>query len=260
MKAAVRRLARIQRPFSTINESEVEKFSKIKDWWNPQGSQKGLHAFNELRLGFVKKHIYGYGSPHSSKFHYMTNIKTLDVGCGPGIFTESIARLGATVVGLDANPFCVQVAEEHKKKVNLTGDLDGLSYVASTLEEYNKKGLKYDVVSSFEVIEHISDKEAILKGYADALEEGGLLFISTMEKNEISKLVTITLAENLMRLVEPGTHDHSKYINFMDLKAQAAPHGLEAIGYNTVFYNPLLNEWFYTNLINTNYICCFRKV
>ena len=184
----------------------------------------------------------------------------LDVGCGPGIFSESIARLGAEVVGLDANPFCIKVAEEHKKKVNITGDLDTLSYVSSTLKEYNKKGVKYDVVSSFEVIEHISDKDAILKEYSEALEPGGLLFLSTMEKSELSKFVTITLAEDLLGLVERGTHDHSKYINFMDLKAQAEPHGLEAIGYNTVFYNPLMNEWFYTDLINTNYICCFRKV
>jgi len=123
-------LGKIVRRFSTYNKDEVSKFGRVKDWWDPEGSQKGLHAFNPIRIDFVKKGIFSYGQP-SEEFRFLKGKRVLDVGSGAGIFAESIARFGGKVTGLDASEQCVEVAKEHMKKDhNLK---DSLDYHCSTI-------------------------------------------------------------------------------------------------------------------------------
>ena len=152
------------------------------------------------------------------------------------------------------------MALEHKK---LDQKLDEtLTYECSTIEDYNKLGNEgnFDIITSFEVIEHINNPEMFIQELSKALKPDGLLFMSTMEKNMQAYFFTVFMAENVLGIVDRGTHDYEKFINFKDLERMANDNGLETISHQTAFYDPVSNTFFYTPLINAHYLACFRKL
>ena len=139
---------------------------------------------------------------------------------------------------------------------------DNLSYINSTIEDYNREGVyndRYDIVTSFEVIEHVDNPSQYIDDMYKCIKPGGLLFISTMEKSVSSYIYTILLAEKVLKIVDDGIHDHDKYINLIDMIQMCERVGLDCLGSNYTFYNPVSNTFFYTNHIHSNYIVCFRK-
>lgn len=154
----------------------------------------------------------------------------------------------------------MKIAQEHKKlDRNLENHLD---YQCSTIEDFNKLGNegKFDIVTSFEVIEHINNPEFFIQELSKALKPDGLLFLSTMEKNMQAYFFTVFMAENVLRMVDKGTHDYEKFINFKDLERMANNSGLETISHQTAFYDPVSNTFFYSPMINAHYLACFRKL
>lgn len=153
----------------------------------------------------------------------------------------------------------IEVANKHKERDPRLKDT--LDYQCTTIEEHNRDGNegKYDIVTSFEVIEHIENPELFVSELAKALKPNGLLFLSTMEKNFSAYFFSVFMAEKVLRIVEEGTHDYEKFINYADLRRMAESSGLESLSYQTAFYDPLTNTFFYTPAINAHYLTCFRK-
>lgn len=153
----------------------------------------------------------------------------------------------------------IEVAKKHKERDSRLKTC--LQYECSTIEDHNKAGNqgKYDIVTSFEVIEHIDHPQLFIDELSKALKPNGLLFMSTMEKNFAAYFFSVFMAENVLRIVDKGTHDYEKFINYEELKRMAESAGLEPLSYQTVFYDPLSNTFFYTPHINAHYLTCFRK-
>ena len=163
------------------------------------------------------------------------------------------------MTGIEPAEETIGVARKHKERDPQLRD--SLEYHCTTIEDHNKAGNegKYDLVTSFEVIEHIENPELFVSELAKSLKPNGLLFLSTMEKNFQAYFSTIFMAEKVLRIVEDGTHNYEKFINYEDLKRIAELAGLESLSHQTAFYDPITGQFFYTPHINAHYLTCFRK-
>lgn len=249
---------------STKNEEEVNKFSLVNDWWDQNGTMKGLHAYNKLRIDFVRKNSIKTLQV-AEKHHFLEGRRVMDVGSGGGIFVEAVSRFGPDhVTGLDANSMCVQVAENHRNLQMRDGSNFGknINYVNTLLENWtqNPEFEKYDVTTAFEIIEHVDNPQLFLDQLSESTLPNGLVVLSTMYKNQTSKLLTIDLAENLLNIVDPGTHDWNKYIDLKDLVEMAESSGLDFVGSRNTIYDPISNQFMYTgDWLECNYIAAFQK-
>lgn len=233
-----------------VNEDEIAKFENIaSQWWDLTGDFKPLHQVNPLRVQFICQHIAEQKQELFSK-------SIIDVGCGGGILTESLAKLGATVTGIDMGTEPLNVAKLHALESNLT-----INYEKITAEEKAQQCNEiFDMVTCMEMLEHVPDPASVINACATLVKPGGLVFFSTLNKTVKSYLLAILAAEKILKLVPDGTHDHDKFIKPSQLIAWAEESQLKCIDASGIHYNPVTeNHKLVTNL-DVNYILCFKKV
>ena len=239
---------------NTVNKKEIEKFSKIADeWWNVEGKFKPLHKFNPLRIKYIKEKVMHHFNINS-KSKPLKNIELLDIGCGGGLLSEPMCRLGAKVTGIDASQKNIYVASYHSKKNKLK-----INYLCSSPENIKLKK-KFDVILNMEVVEHVDDVNLFLKKSSLMLKKNGLMFISTLNKTLKSYVFAIIGAEYVLKWLPVGTHDWNKFIKPEELVNITKNNNLELIKIDGVFFNLLKNEWTISKDQSVNYISQFKKI
>lgn len=240
------------RPETTINPAEAHHFGALAgDWWNPKGSSAMLHKLNPVRLRYIRAAIDAHWGGDARDMRPLAGKRALDVGCGAGLLCEPLARLGATVTGIDAAPENIAAAQAHAAPQGLNID-----YQAIGVEALGMKGA-FDLVTSMEVIEHVSDPALFVRGLADALSEDGLMILSTPNRTALSRLAMITLGEGL-GLIPRGTHDWNRFLTPDEFTALLARNGLQVIDIKGIGFNIATGVSMDDNQ-NLNYILTARK-
>ncbi|MBC2836202.1 bifunctional 2-polyprenyl-6-hydroxyphenol methylase/3-demethylubiquinol 3-O-methyltransferase UbiG [Paragemmobacter straminiformis] len=224
---------------STIDPAEVAKFEAMAaEWWDPNGKFKPLHMLNPCRLGYITSQIAAEFDRDLTGPLPFAGLRILDIGCGGGLLSEPMARLGATVVGADAAPRNIPVARLHAEQSGL--DID---YRHTTAEDLAAAGERFDVVLNMEVVEHVSDPLAYLTACRDLLKQGGLMVCSTLNRNPKSFMMAIIGAEWVMRWLPKGTHDWAKFITPDELYDLLRRAGLDPVDRKGMVFNPVAWSW-----------------
>lgn len=224
---------------STIDAGEVAKFEAMAaEWWDVNGKFKPLHMLNPCRLDYITQQIAAETDRDLSASRPFEGLRILDIGCGGGLLSEPMARLGAEVVGADAAEANISVARVHAQQSGL--DID---YRATTAEALAEAGEQFDAVLNMEVIEHVADPSAYLNACHDLLKPGGLMICSTLNRNPKSYLVAIVGAEHIMGWLPKGTHDWSKFITPEELFDMLAQARLTPVDRKGFVFNPLTWGW-----------------
>lgn len=239
---------------NTINKEEIEKFSRIaEEWWDPSGKFKPLHKFNPIRISYIKENIINSfklendGKP-------LKKLKILDIGCGGGLLSEPMSRLGADVTGIDASEKNIQVAKLHAKKNKLN-----IRYFSTSPEKF-KTDIKFDVILNMEIIEHVEDVDYFLKSSASLLKKDGIMFIATINKTLKSYIFAIIGAEYILRWLPIGTHEWEKFIRPDDLVNISKKFNLNLESLDGMKFNVIKDKWSISSDKSINYIGKFRKI
>ena len=238
---------------NTINKKEIEKFSKIaEEWWDPNGQFKPLHNFNPIRISYIKENIIKtFGLKGEDKI--LSGIKILDIGCGGGLLSEPMSRLGAEVYGIDASKKNIEVAKIHAKKNDLN-----IKYFCSSPEKF-KKDLKFDVILNMEIIEHVEDVVLFLESCSKLLKKDGIMFVATLNKTLKSYIFAIIGAEYVLKWLPIGTHEWEKFIKPEELIDISKKFNLGLSDIQGVKYNLVKNKWNLSSDKSVNYIAKFIK-
>ena len=238
---------------NSINKKEIEKFSNIaKEWWNPDGKFKPLHNFNPIRIKYIKDNII---KDFNIKFldKPFKGINILDIGCGGGLLSEPMCRLGANVVGIDASTKNIEVARFHAKKNNLKID-----YKVASPEKLKTKQ-KFDVILNMEIVEHVEDINFFIKESSNLLRKNGIMFIATLNKTLKSYAFAIVGAEYILKWLPIGTHDWEKFIKPSDLISLSEKNNLILKKLEGMKFNIFNDSWKVSNDTSVNYIAKFVK-
>ena len=237
----------------TINKKEIDKFSKLADeWWDPEGKFKPLHNFNPIRLRYIKDTITKKFGNKSEKLP-LKDIKILDIGCGGGLLSEPLSRLGATVTGIDASDRNIKIAKMHLKKSKL--DVD---YYCSSPDNFVAKE-KFDVVLNMEIVEHVDNVDFFLLKSSELLKQNGLMFIATLNKTLKSYVFAIIGAEYILKWLPIGTHDWNKFLTPGDLINICKNNSLNLNDLIGIKFDILKNEWIISEDSSVNYLAQFSK-
>ncbi len=238
---------------NTINKKEIEKFSKIaEEWWDPAGKFKPLHKFNPIRISYIKENIINTFNLQKSD-RSLKGIKILDIGCGGGLLSEPMARMGADVFGIDASDKNINIAKLHAEKNKLK-----IKYFCSSPENF-KTYNKFDIILNMEIIEHVEDVDFFLKSCSKLLKKNGIMFVATLNKTLKSYLFAIIGAEYVLRWLPIGTHEWEKFIKPEELINITKKCNLTLNDLKGVKFNLVLNEWKLSNDKSVNYIAKFIK-
>ncbi len=239
---------------NTINKKEIEKFSKIaEEWWDPEGNFKPLHKFNPIRVSYIKENIIKSFKLKNKK-KPLEKVKILDIGCGGGLLSEPMCRLGAQVLGIDASSKNINVAKIHAKENNLKID-----YVCASPENL-KINSKFDVILNMEIIEHVENIEIFLKSCQKFLKKDGIMFIATLNKTLKSYLFAIVGAEYILRWLPIGTHEWEKFVKPDDLIEILKKYNLQLDRLDGMKFNLIKDEWKLSTDSSINYIGKFVKI
>lgn len=241
---------------TTVDPGEIAKFEAMAaEWWDPNGKFKPLHMLNPCRLDYITRQIASEFDRDLKGPAPFAGLRVLDIGCGGGLLCEPMARLGATVVGADAAPRNIPVAQVHARQSGLTID-----YRHTTAEALAEAGEQFDIVLNMEVVEHVADPLGYLTSCQRLLKPGGLMVCSTLNRNPKSYLMAIIGAEQVMRWLPRGTHDWSKFITpdeLFDLLSQA---GLIPVDRKGFRFNPVLWSWSISDSdLSVNYVTTSLK-
>ena len=241
---------------TTINPAEIAKFEAMAaEWWDPEGKFKPLHMLNPCRLDYIVAQIAAEFDRDSRAKAPFAGLRILDIGCGGGLLSEPMARLGAMVVGADAAPRNIPVAALHAEQSGLVID-----YRVTTAEALAAAGERFDVVLNMEVIEHVADPAAYLTACQQLLKPGGLMICSTLNRNPKSFLMAIIGAEWVMRWLPKGTHDWQKFITPEELYTMIRAAGLDPVDRKGFVFNPLLWTWSLSDRdLSCNYVTASVK-
>ena len=239
---------------STINKKEIDKFSKMaEEWWNPQGKFKPLHKFNPIRISYIKENIVNTFKTKENKYKPLEKIKILDIGCGGGLLSEPMARLGANVTGIDASMKNIKVAKLHAQKSKLK-----IKYLCSSPENLNIQE-KFDVILNMEIVEHVDNIKLFLKSSSNLLKKNGIMFVATLNKTLKSYILAIVGAEYVLGWLPIGTHDWEKFVKPKDLENILKNYDLKLKKINGMKYNIIKDEWSVSSDKSVNYITKFIK-
>ena len=238
---------------NSINKKEIEKFSKIaEEWWDPNGKFKPLHNFNPIRIKYIKENIIkDFKIKPSQK--PLKKINILDIGCGGGLLSEPMCRLGANVIGIDASVKNIEVAKFHAKKNKLKID-----YKVASPEKLKNK-VKFDVILNMEIIEHVDDINFFIKESSNLLKKNGLMFVATLNKTLKSYAFAIVGAEYVLKWLPIGTHDWNKFVKPSDLINISKKNNLVLKRLDGMKFNILDNSWNVSEDTSVNYIAKFVK-
>ena len=238
---------------NTINKKEIEKFSKIaEEWWNPQGKFKPLHKFNPIRISYIKENIVNTFKL-TNKEKPLNKVKILDIGCGGGLLSEPMSKLGAQVFGIDASEKNINVAKLHAKKNNLD-----INYKCTSPEKFNTE-IKFDVILNMEIVEHVEDIDFFLKSCSKLLKKNGIMFVATLNKTLKSYLFAIIGAEYILRWLPIGTHSWEKFIKPNELIEILKKYNLKIELLDGMKFDLIKDEWSISSDKSINYIGKFIK-
>lgn len=240
----------------TIDPAEVAKFEAMAaEWWDPNGKFKPLHMLNPCRLDYLVTQIAAQFGRDLKAPRPFDGLRLLDIGCGGGLLSEPMARLGATVIGADAAGGNIPVAKLHAEQSGLTID-----YRHCAAEDLAAAGERFDVVLAMEIIEHVADPQGFVNTCAELLAPGGLMFCSTMNRNPKSYMMAIIGAERVMRWLPVGTHDWSKFVTPDELYALIRGAGLDPVDRKGMLFNPLSWRWSLSDRdLSVNYVTASVK-
>ncbi len=224
---------------ASVDPAEIAKFSAMADeWWDPKGTFRPLHRLNPTRLSFVleeaRRH---FGLPNKNP-HALKGLSALDIGCGGGLLSEPLARLGAKVVGIDASERNITIAAAHARDMELD-----ITYRATTAESLAEEGKQFDLVVNMEVVEHVADVAGFIAASAALLRPGGLMAMATLNRTPQSFLLAILAAEYLLRWLPRGTHDWRRFLCPSELVGHLEGSGLRVVALKGLVFNPVDESW-----------------
>ena len=238
---------------NTINKKEIEKFSKIaEEWWDPHGKFKPLHKFNPIRISYIKESIIN-SFELKKKAKPLEKVKILDVGCGGGLLSEPMSRLGAEVIGIDASDKNIEVAKFHARKDNLN-----IKYLCASPEKLNTSE-KFDVILNMEIVEHVKDIDFFLQSCSKLLRKNGIMFVATINRTLKSYFFAIIGAEYILRWLPIGTHEWEKFVKPGELVKILKKYDLRLDSLDGMKFNLLKDEWKVSKDKSINYIGRFIK-
>ena len=238
---------------NTLDKKEIEKFSRIaEEWWNPTGKFKPLHKFNPIRIKYIKDNLINDFDLKNKK-KPLQGLKILDIGCGGGLLSDPLARLGAKVTGIDPIKRNIEIAKHHLKKSKLN-----VKYYNFSPERF-KSNNKYDVILNMEIVEHVENVDLFIKESSKFLKKSGTMFIATLNQTLKSYLFAIVGAEYILKWLPIGTHDWQKFIKPDDLIAICKKNSLNLKKIDGMSFNPIIDKWNVSNDRSVNYIAKFKK-
>ena len=238
---------------NSVNSKEIKKFSKIaEEWWDPKGKFKPLHKFNPIRISYIKENIVKSLKIKQNK-NPLKKIRILDIGCGGGLLSEPMCRLGAEVTAIDASVKNIAVAKLHAKKNNLK-----INYICTSPEKLKTKK-KFDVILNMEIIEHVEDVKFFLKSCSNLLKKNGIMFVATLNKTLKSYAFAIVGAEYILKWLPVGTHDWEKFIKPDELINILKKNDVKLDRLDGMKFNLLTDKWNISDDKSVNYIGTFIK-
>ncbi len=238
---------------TTVNKEEIQKFSKMADeWWDVQGKFKPLHMFNPIRIEYILDMIISHFNLSENK-EPLKKLKILDIGCGGGLISEPMCRLGGEVTGIDASSKNIKVAILHAKKNNLN-----INYLNKSPEELIKKE-KYDIILNLEVVEHINNLDLYLESCSKMLKKNGIMFTATINRTFTSYIKAIIGAEYVLKWLPIGTHDWNKFLKPEELENKLNNLNFSTIDISGLFFNPFTKKWKRSQNLDVNYIITAKK-
>ena len=243
-------MAETQIPLSTLDPGEVEKFSKLAaEWWNPKGKMGVLHKFNPVRLTWIKEQVCARFGLDPMLREPFKGLRFLDIGCGGGLLCEPMARLGATVVGVDPSEKNIRTAQVHAAEVELAID-----YRVGKAEDLAEAGEQFDVILNMEVIEHVGMPQFFVKSCCAMLKPDGLMFVATLNRTLKSFGLAIIGAEYILGWLPKGTHEWEKFIKPQELREWLSTNGVKVKAETGVTYHPLERVWRKAKDMDVNYM------
>jgi 2-polyprenyl-6-hydroxyphenyl methylase/3-demethylubiquinone-9 3-methyltransferase len=234
----------------TIDDEEVARFSRLAgQWWDARGPMAALHKFNPVRLAYIRDHAAEHFGRDAKRLDSLADLRVLDIGCGGGILSEPLARLGASVVGVDPSDRNIAVAQHHATQAGLSID-----YRAGSAEAVAQAGESFDVVLAMEVVEHVTDVAQFVGVAAEMVKPGGLLFVATLNRTMKSFALAIVGAEYILRWLPRGTHQWDKFVTPNELEIALEQAGLQIAAETGVIYNLLADRWQLSADMDVNYM------
>ena len=239
---------------TTINKEEIQKFSKLADeWWDVNGKFKPLHMFNPIRIEYILDEITKHFKLDRETKLPLKNLEILDIGCGGGLISEPMARLGGNVTGIDAAEKNIKIASLHSKESNLK-----IRYLENSPEQLKEKE-KFDIILNLEIVEHVENLDLYLQSCYDLLKRNGLMFTATINRTLISYIKAIIGAEYVLRWLPIGTHDWNKFVKPEELQKKLTDKKFTTNNIKGLEFNPIFNKWKQSDNLSVNYIICSSK-
>ena len=239
---------------TTINKEEIQKFSKLADeWWDVNGKFKPLHMFNPIRIEYILDEITKHFKLDRKTKLPLKNLEILDIGCGGGLISEPMARLGGNVTGIDAAEKNIKIASLHSKESNLK-----IRYLENSPEQLKEKE-KFDIILNLEIVEHVENLDLYLQSCYDLLKRNGLMFTATINRTLISYIKAIIGAEYVLRWLPIGTHDWNKFVKPEELQKKLTDKKFTTNNIKGLEFNPIFNKWKKSDNLSVNYIVCSLK-
>ena len=237
----------------TLDKDEIIQFSKLADdWWNEEGSMSFLHSMSKIRTQYIKESII-HNLNISKRKYFLEDVEILDIGCGGGIASEPLARMGAKLTSIDESKELIRIAKLHAKAMHLD-----IKYRHSNIEEMLKNKKKYDVVVALELLEHVNNISYFCKMLAKLIKPNGLIIISTINRSILSKMIVIKIAEDILKKIPAGTHNYKKFIKPIEIKNYFRLSGLNMFDLKGMVWDPIRN-WRLSSNSSINYIVTFKK-
>jgi len=234
---------------TTINKEEIQKFSDLaEEWWDVNGKFKPLHMFNPVRIEYIIDNIKKHFKISQNEPGFLKGLNILDIGCGGGLISEPMARLGANVTGIDASKKNINIAQIHSKRSGLK-----INYITASPENLSNKE-KFDIILNLEIVEHVDNVNLYIKSCSQLLKKNGLMFTATLNRSFISYVKAIIGAEYILRWLPIGTHDWNKFIKPEELENFLSQEEFSTKDIKGLKFNPFLKKWKRSNDLSVNYI------
>ena len=243
------------KPESTVDAAEVERFSRLAaEWWNPRGKMAVLHKFNPVRLAYIRDAACRRFGRDPKQIDCLSGLRILDIGCGGGLLSEPLARLGAAVLGADPSTTNIEAARLHAQQAEVAVD-----YRSTTAEALADAGERFDVVLAMEVVEHVADLALFVRRCGEMVNPGGLMVAATINRTLKSFALAIVGAEYVLRWLPRGTHQWDKFVTPNELEAAMARAGLRTTAESGVTYNIVADSWQLSRDMDVNYMLVADK-
>ena len=234
---------------TTINKEEIQKFSDLaNEWWDTNGKFKPLHMFNPIRIEYILEEISKHFKLNNHEKNLLNNLEILDIGCGGGLISEPMARLGGKVTGIDASEKNIKIAYHHSKQSNLE-----INYINKSPEQLKERE-KFDIILNLEIVEHVDNLDLYLTSCHNLLKKNGLMFTATINRTLISYIKAIIGAEYILRWLPIGTHDWNKFIKPEELQKKLSNMDFTTSDVRGLVFNPISNKWKKSSNLSVNYI------